>query len=123
MTNRLERPLDAMSKASTRRHDVTTSDAEAAKTCRKRSTLASIDIYMAKISPRAGRSVVLPHDAVRQLFQQNPRDPLSMAVIKTVGAHPPGSLVKLRSGEVAVAIRRSAEGPHPLVATLSDRHG
>lgn len=85
--------------------------------------LRAIDIYMAKISPRAGRPGVLPHDAVRQLFQQNPRDPLSMAVIKTVGAHPPGSLVKLRSGEVAVAIRRSAEGPHPLVATLSDRHG
>jgi len=85
--------------------------------------LRAVDIYMAKISPRANRQAILPHDAVRQLFQQSPRDPLSMAVIKTLGAHPPGSLVALHSGEVAVVIRRPAAGPHPLVATLSDRHG
>lgn len=37
--------------------------------------------------------------------------------------HPPGSLVKLRSDEIAVAIRRPPTGTHPLVATLSDRNG
>jgi HD-GYP domain-containing protein (c-di-GMP phosphodiesterase class II) len=85
--------------------------------------LRNIDVYMAKISPRAKRPAVLPQVAVRQIFQQNPGDPLSMAVIKTLGVHPPGSLVKLRSGEIAVAIRRPASGTHPLVATLSDRNG
>ena len=85
--------------------------------------LRSIDVYMAKISPRAKRPGVTPQIAVRQLFQQNPGDPLSMAVIKTLGVHPPGSLVKLRSGEIAVVIRRPASGTHPLVATLSDRNG
>lgn len=85
--------------------------------------LRGIDVYMAKISPRAKRPGLLPQLAVRQLFQQNPGDPLSMAVIKTLGVHPPGSLVKLRSGEIAVAVRRPAAGTHPLVATLSDRHG
>ena len=85
--------------------------------------LRGIDVYMAKISPRAKRPGVTPQLAVRQLFQQNPRDPLSMAVIKTLGVHPPGSLVKLRSGEIAVAIRRPVAGTHPLVATLSDRNG
>jgi hypothetical protein len=85
--------------------------------------LRSIDVYMAKISPRAKRPGLLPQLAVRQLFQQNPGDPLSMAVIKTLGVHPPGSLVKLHSGEIAVAIRRPAAGTHPLVATLSDRNG
>jgi len=43
--------------------------------------------------------------------------------IKTLGAHPPGSLVKLNSGEVAVVVRRPAAGLHPVAATLSDRHG
>jgi HD-GYP domain-containing protein (c-di-GMP phosphodiesterase class II) len=85
--------------------------------------LRSIDVYMAKISPRAKRPGLVPQLAVRQLFQQNPGDPLSMAVIKTLGVHPPGSLVKLHSGEIAVAIRRPAAGTHPLVATLSDRQG
>lgn len=85
--------------------------------------LRNIDVYMAKISPRAKRPGIAPQLAVRQLFQQDPGDPLSMAIIKTLGVHPPGSLVKLRSGEVAVAIRRPAAGTHPLVATLSDRNG
>ncbi|MDP9043912.1 MAG: phosphohydrolase [Pseudomonadota bacterium] len=85
--------------------------------------LRGIDVYLAKISPRAKRPGLLPNVAIRQLFQQNPRDPLSMAVIKTLGVHPPGSLVKLQSGEIAVSIRRPATGTHPLVATLSDKNG
>jgi len=85
--------------------------------------LRSIDVYMAKISARATRPGVLPQLAIRQLFQQGPGDPLSMAVIRTLGVHPPGSLVKLQSGEIAVAIRRPATGTHPLVATLSDKSG
>ncbi len=85
--------------------------------------LRAIDVYMAKISPRAKRAGITPQLAVRQLFQQDPRDPLSMAIIKTLGVHPPGSLVKLRSGEIAVAIRRPPTGTHPVVATLSDRNG
>jgi HD-GYP domain-containing protein (c-di-GMP phosphodiesterase class II) len=85
--------------------------------------LRAIDVYLAKISPRAKRPGILPQLAVRQLFQQNPGDPLSMAIIKTLGVHPPGSLVKLRSGEIAVSIRRPPSGTHPLVATLSDRYG
>ncbi len=85
--------------------------------------LRGIDVYMAKISSRAKRPGITPQVAVRQLFQQNPGDPLAMAVIKTLGVHPPGSLVKLRSGEIAVAVRRPAAGTRPLVATLSDRNG
>jgi HD-GYP domain-containing protein (c-di-GMP phosphodiesterase class II) len=85
--------------------------------------LRVIDVYMAKISPRAKRPGILPQLAVRQMFQQSPGDPLSMAVIKTLGVHPPGSLVKLLSGEIAVSIRRPPAGTHPLVATLSDRNG
>jgi HD-GYP domain-containing protein (c-di-GMP phosphodiesterase class II) len=83
--------------------------------------LRAIDVFMAKVSPRAKRPAMVPQAAVRQLFQQAPGDPLVLAVVKTLGVHPPGSLLQLRSGEVAVAIRRPAQGTHPLVATLSDR--
>lgn len=85
--------------------------------------LRCIDVYMAKISARAARPPVVAQVAVRQLFQQDPSDPLSMAFVKTLGVYPPGSLVKLRSGEVGVVIRRPTTGTQPLVATLSDRHG
>ena len=81
------------------------------------------DVYMSKISPRARRPPMVPQMAVRQLFQQHPGDPLAMAMIRTLGVHPPGSLVRLASGEIGVAIRRPVAGPHPLVATLSDRNG
>lgn len=85
--------------------------------------LRAIDVFMAKISPRAKRPAMPPQAAVRQMFQQSAADPLTMALIKTLGVHPPGSLVQLRSGEVAVSIRRPARGIQPLVATLSDARG
>jgi HD-GYP domain-containing protein (c-di-GMP phosphodiesterase class II) len=81
------------------------------------------DVYMAKVSPRALRAPLTPGVAVRQLFQQQPGDPLAMALIKALGVHPPGALVQLQSGEAAVVIRRASAGPHPFVATLSDTKG
>ncbi len=85
--------------------------------------LRAADVYMARISPRAKRPAVPPQTAARQLFQQRPGDPLAMAMIKVLGVHPPGSLLQLRSGEVAVAIRRTVSGTAPVVATLSDVGG
>ena len=46
-----------------------------------------------------------------------------MALVETLGDHPPGSMLKLRSGEVAVSIRRPPRGTQPLVETLSDGRG
>jgi HD-GYP domain-containing protein (c-di-GMP phosphodiesterase class II) len=81
------------------------------------------DVYMAKVSPRALRAPLTPVMAMRQLFQQQPGDPLAMALIKALGIHPPGALVQLQSGEAAVVIRRPSSGTHPFVATLSDTQG
>jgi HD-GYP domain-containing protein (c-di-GMP phosphodiesterase class II) len=81
------------------------------------------DVYMAKVSARALRAPLAPVVAMRQLFQQQPSDPMAMAMIKVVGIHPPGALVQLHSGEVGVVIRRPTSGTHPLVATLSDIRG
>ncbi len=85
--------------------------------------LRMADVYMAKISPRSKRAAMLPQLAARQLFQQQPGDPLAMAMIKSLGVHPPGSFVALRSGEIGVVMRRPASGPHPVVAVLSDKTG
>jgi len=85
--------------------------------------LRAADVYLAKISARAKRPPMATQMATRQLFQQRPGDPLAMAMIKTLGVHPPGSLVQLQSGEIGVVVRRPAAGPHPLVATLSDKKG
>ena len=85
--------------------------------------LRAADVFMAKISPRMARPPMTTQAATRQLYQERPGDPLAMAMIKTVGIHPPGCLVNLASGEIGVAVRRHPKGTQPLVATLSDRKG
>jgi HD-GYP domain-containing protein (c-di-GMP phosphodiesterase class II) len=85
--------------------------------------LRMADVYMAKITPRAQRPALAPLLASRQLFQQEPGSPLAMALIKAIGVHPPGCLVQLKSGEVAIVKQRQPGRPSPLVCTLSDRKG
>jgi hypothetical protein len=91
--------------------------------CDEARMLRMADVYMAKITPRAKRPPLPPLLASRQLFQQEPGSPLAMALIKAIGVHPPGALVQLKSGEIAVVIRRGTQGPAPQVCTLTDRHG
>lgn len=90
--------------------------------------LRLVDVYSAKISPRRIRPALSPQVSAQQLFQQHgklPRDgPLAMAMIRSLGgAHPPGALVQLKSGEVAVVARRPKAGTAPTVATLSNPRG
>jgi len=85
--------------------------------------LRAIDVFMARISPRAKRPAMAPQAAVRQLFQESAGSPLTMALVKTLGVHPPGSMLQLRSGEIAVSIRRPPRGTQPIAATLSDARG
>jgi len=85
--------------------------------------LKAADVYMAKVTPRALRAALAPQQAARELYQQEAGSALANAVIKSVGVHPPGELVQLRSGEIAIVTRRAARGPAPIVATLSNRQG
>jgi HD-GYP domain-containing protein (c-di-GMP phosphodiesterase class II) len=85
--------------------------------------IRAADVFMAKISPRAKRPPMAAQLASRQLFQQQPGAPLAIGLIKAIGVHPPGSLVQLQSGEVAVVTRRPVTGRAAQVATLSNRHG
>jgi hypothetical protein len=85
--------------------------------------LRAADVYMAKVSARAHRPAMAPQQASRELFQQRGGDAMAMALIRAVGVHPPGSLLQLRSGEIAVATHRPASGTQPIVATLSDNAG
>ena len=85
--------------------------------------LRSIDVVMAKISPRAKRAAMPPQNAARQLFQQEGGQALATALIRAIGVHPPGTLVALKSGETGVVSRRPSGSSSPLVATLTDVRG
>lgn len=90
--------------------------------CDEARLLRMADVYLAKITPRAKRAPLAPLLASRQLFQQESGSALAMAMIKAIGVHPPGALVQLRSGEVAM-VKRRGSGPAPRVCTLSDARG
>lgn len=81
------------------------------------------DVFMSKISPRKLRAALPVQDAARELFREDHGGPLSSAVIKEFGLYPPGELVKLGSGEIAVVMRRTDSVKCPLVAAITDVQG
>ncbi|HEY0857092.1 MAG TPA: HD domain-containing phosphohydrolase [Albitalea sp.] len=85
--------------------------------------LGHADVLTAMLSPRATRPPMLAQVVARQLFQEDKGGSVLAAIIKEVGIYPPGELVKLKSGEHAVVVRRSANASLPLVASITDRSG
>ena len=81
------------------------------------------DVFMAKISPRALRAALTPIEAVRQLYQEDHGGPISVAVVKSIGVHPPGDFVKLASGELGVVVQRTKSASAPIVASITDTAG
>jgi len=78
------------------------------------------DRYCAKMSPRRRRSAMTSDRAARDLFVSTAgaRKDVVTRLIKAFGLYPPGNIVKLANGEVAVVIRRGAQANKPRVATV-----
>jgi hypothetical protein len=85
--------------------------------------LRTVDVYTAKLAGRSGRDSLPPPRAARDLLVVERGNPFALALITEFGAHPPGSLVRLYSGEIAVVVRRTADSNAPQVAVLSGRRG
>lgn len=85
--------------------------------------LRYVDVFMAKMAPRALRAPLTTQVAARQLYQESGGAPVSAAIIKEFGIYPPGEFVQLKSGELAVVVRRAADARTPLAAGVTDRHG
>ncbi|MBY0453727.1 MAG: phosphodiesterase [Burkholderiaceae bacterium] len=87
--------------------------------------LGTIDRYAAMISPRKSRSGRSTTDSVRALVggDVDQRDEVGYTLVRTVGLCPPGTLVRLDNGEIAIVLRRSDKANLPLVASLLDHHG
>jgi len=87
--------------------------------------LRMADAYVACLSPREGRGGLLSQPLARALYlgpDQQP-DPLGALFVKHVGFYPPGSYVRLASGELGVVVRRGARANAPLVFALVGKHG
>jgi HD-GYP domain-containing protein (c-di-GMP phosphodiesterase class II) len=83
------------------------------------------DIFAAAISPRASRAAATTSRAMKAAyFDENSQvDEAGAALVKAVGIYPPGSFVRLTSGEVAVVVRRGSNTSAPRVAVVLNRSG
>jgi HD-GYP domain-containing protein (c-di-GMP phosphodiesterase class II) len=85
--------------------------------------LRLLDVFLAKMAPRAVREPLPVQVAERELFQEDLGGAVSSAIIKEFGIYPPGEFVELKSGELAVVVRRGAGANTPQAAAITDRHG
>lgn len=83
------------------------------------------DQFAARIAPRATRAPMDVAAAMRASYFDGTRQPdaLGAAIIKALGIYPPGTFVRLASGEVAVVLRRGATASTPPVAVVLKRDG
>jgi len=85
--------------------------------------LRTVDVYTAKLAGRSGRDCLPPSRAARDLLVVERGNPFALALITEFGVHPPGTLVRLHSGEMAVVVQRTADSAAPQVAVLTGRRG
>ncbi|MBU1191033.1 MAG: HD domain-containing protein [Gammaproteobacteria bacterium] len=89
-------------------------------------TLSLADQYCAMLSARADRDPLPPHEQLRTLFMQRGQDfseTICVALVKELGVFPPGTFVRLISGEVGVVVQRGENGIQPIVSTLISPRG
>ncbi|RZA36089.1 MAG: hypothetical protein EOP92_07150 [Lysobacteraceae bacterium] len=87
--------------------------------------LRRIDLFGARLSPRRSRIAMSGAAAARAVFldELGQPDEAGAALIKTVGLYPPGSIVRLASGEIGIVFKRGFSANEPLVAALIGKSG
>lgn len=87
--------------------------------------LRVLDVFCAKISPRAYRRAIQPPVAAREIYTQEREGCAELidAVIKEIGLYMPGTFVKLENGETALVVKRGETVSTPKVISLSRGDG
>lgn len=88
--------------------------------------LTTADRYCAAVGERSYRPGKRPGVALQELLvgMGNKIDPRAASrLIREVGIHPPGALVLLASGELAMVVGRTLNARHPVVRALTDSNG
>lgn len=84
------------------------------------------DLYCARVSPRAYRASVQSNVALRDIFLERGKavDPLIAAhFIKEIGIYPPGTVVKLTSGEIGIVSHQAGKSNTPMVHAIIGPRG
>ncbi len=88
--------------------------------CQLARLIQRADIFAARLSPRKGRTAMSANSAAKAAFidEGGQADEAGAALVKSTGISPPGSYVRLASGEVAVVLRRGLRANEPEVAAI-----
>ncbi len=81
------------------------------------------DVFTAKFAGRRNRHAMASDQAARTQFARDRDSPVSAALIKEFGLYPPGTGVRLMSGEVGLVIQRGPTAATPVVAVVADGCG
>ena len=81
------------------------------------------DIYTSKLAGRSSRDALAADQAGRQMFMQDSSNPITAALVKEFGIYPPGCMVRLLSGELAVVVGRGPTISAPVVSCLTNAKG
>jgi HD-GYP domain-containing protein (c-di-GMP phosphodiesterase class II) len=83
------------------------------------------DVFSARLSMRKQRAPMSAASAIKAAYldEHQQADEAGWALIQATGFYPPGSFVRLKSGELAVVLRRGAHAKTPKVASLIGRSG
>jgi len=87
--------------------------------------LHMVDLFAARVSPRKTRRGLLPNQALRSVFVQSQAtsSTLGQLLVKSLGLYPPGSYVRLKSGEIAVVLRRGRRANTPAALAIVNSQG
>lgn len=87
--------------------------------------LQRADIFSARLSMRRARPAQVASAAVKAAYldEHAQADEAGKALIQVTGIYPPGSYVRLASGELAVVLRRGPHAKAPKVASIISRSG
>ena len=88
--------------------------------------LSLADIYGAMVKPRAYRDAIHAKEALSKIFMTRGSEvdgELVQIFIKELGIYPPGSIVRLENGEMAIVTRRGDSPTAPRVKSVFDGQG
>jgi hypothetical protein len=87
--------------------------------------LQRADLFAAHLAPEPGRAAQSPADAVQAAYhaEDGLPDEAGMLLVRALGLYPPGSLVQLANGDLAVVVGCGSRPQWPVVATIASREG
>jgi hypothetical protein len=87
--------------------------------------LQRADLFAGHLAAEPGRAAQSPADAIQAAYhaEDGLPDEAGMLLVRALGLYPPGSLVRLANGDLAVVVGCGSRPQWPVVATIASREG